>query len=196
MTRWIALIAMAFANSAHADADQILDAIRKEVNELAMEVANEDVPDLLVQAIDASTSLAHSSLRRIILRDAGIKPVLGMKGIADNIAAHVLINEVMTPHEITTGFALRAYFGRDCYGWRAASAGLLSVQADQEDDISLVTLAALTIAPSRYIRDERHRTERVARILENLTKAQTIAPERLDSLRNSAIPDPNVGPGC
>lgn len=188
----LSLVFIVVASIACAEGDPALEAIKAEVRKIAEEVREQDVPELLIASLDASSGNVHPG--DMLLHDAGLTSGLSLNGLAHKIAVNLMLKEALSPREITAGFAIRAYYGRRCYGWRAASAGLMGIAPDEASDISLVTLAALTVAPSNLSRDRRRLRKRVEAILESLAEAGHLTTPSAQRLLDSPVP--RLGSGC
>ncbi len=172
-----------------------LRALRDEVEKLAMEVQSAQVPPLLIAALPAAEKEFVSALGTILLSDA--RPATrGIKRVSDQIVVGTLLRSAMTPEELATGYALRAYYGRGCVGWEEAARGLSDPETRRNDEAFLLTLAVLPIAPSRLMTDDARRKTLVLRTVQTLEKNGEITSETARGLAQLPLHDLLSGNGC
>lgn len=188
------LSALILAKPAGAQEDDRIAGLRSEIAMLEAEIRSAGIPELLITVLPA-TGAIRQDLGLLVIRDA-LPPAGGVKRIADRIAADTLLRGALSDEEIAAGYALRAYYGRGCYGWAKASRGLAAVEPDRVDDATILMLAVLTIGPSYLARDEARRGKAIARTIERLLEEGKIDAASADRLASLPLRSPEIGPGC
>ena len=106
------------------------------------------------------------------------------------------LSERLTPSDIVRIYAATVYYGRNCYGYSDASAGLAAEWHTQAGDDVWLALAALPRSPSWYLRDRTALAGRVDSIISEMFDAGLVdkkTTERLESLPKANL---HAGKGC
>ena len=162
-------------------------------------------PDILLRATIAANEPRHmtrpparSALTRQLahmnLVELGAMRTLERTAYADALTA--MLADRLSPGRIVAIYAATVYYGRNCYGYAAASTGLARKTVDEADDAVWLALAALPRSPTWYLRDRVALKDRVEMIIEEMEAASLISEEsarRLDALPIASV---DVGRGC
>ena len=160
------------------------------------------VPDLLLRAIIAAEQPDHldrspenSGLTRRLARlHLGAMPTLERRAAETALAK--FIGERLTASDIVRIYAASVYYGRNCYGYRDASAGLAAEWHTQAGDDVWLALAALPRSPSWYLRDRTALAGRVDTIISEMFEAGLITQETAERLESLPKANLHAGKGC
>ena len=201
-TLLIALLTLALSGPALAQlSERTTSELRNVANRIAL-IEPVPVPDLLLKAIIAAEQPDHldrrpenSGLTRQLARlHLGAMPTLERR--AAEAALAKFIGERLSPGDIVRIYAATVYFGRNCYGYRDASAGLAAEWHTEAGDDVWLALAALPRSPSWYLRDRTALAGRVDTIISEMFDAGLVdqkTAERLESLPKANL---HAGKGC
>ena len=160
------------------------------------------MPDLLFKATIAAEQPDHldrspenSGLTRQLARlHLGAMPTLERRAAETALAR--FLGERLSPSDIVRVYAASVYYGRNCYGYRDASAGLAAKWHAQAGDEVWLALAALPRSPSWYLRDRTALAGRVDSIISEMFEAGLISEETAERLESLPKANLHAGTGC
>lgn len=176
-----------------------------QLEQIADEIAAIDpgqVPNTLTAALIAAEEPEHlrrapaTSRLTLQLADMHLGAMPTLQRVAAKEALATDLGKRMTPTEIVEVYAALVYFGRNCYGYRAAVQGLARSTADRADDAIWLALAALPRSPSFYLRDRAALRDRVRRIVSDMQGVGLVDAQGAERLKTLPLASVDTGAGC